>query len=46
MQQTQNFSNNLIHVYRAPGSFAFADEMVDSTNDIPRSPRIRRHIGE
>src|SRR6478752_5356112 len=46
MQQTQDSSNDLIQIYRAPRPFAFAKEMVDSMDDFARSPRIRRHVGE
>src|SRR5260370_7510696 len=46
MQQTQDFSNDLIQIYRTPCPFAFADEMMDSVNDIACSTRIRRNIIE
>src|SRR5205823_9638550 len=46
MQQTQNLPYDLIQIYRAPSPLALADEMMDSVNDIARTPRICRHIGE
>src|SRR6266850_1474081 len=46
MQQTKDFPNDLIQIYRTPCPFALTNEMMDSVNDIARAPRIRRHIGE
>ena len=46
MEQTQDFPDDLIQIYRAPCPFALANKMMDSMNDIARAPRIRRHIGE